>query len=446
MTSSSWWKKAYTLDLSAPLPPTDSTKDIARHPFFIGGLSRLIWRYTFLRLTRAGRWFAFITFVLVFNGATTLEIQAYIPALYAAALWAVAEGTVYLSRPKARLIVRHADRIGAGETLQIEAQARNVGRTIGYDWNLLPTKLPLELDAVQPQGTPLGTLRPDETRRARLGIFCPKRGEYTLKGYRIETDFPFGLMNAYTPVLEDAKLLVYPAYTPLRRVDVPVGQRHHPGGVALAAHRGDSMELLGNREYREGDRLRDIDWRATARMAGAPIVREWREEFFERVGVVLDTHVPAQLKGKTRTAREAAFERAVSMTAAIADYMAGREFLVDIFAAGPNLYHLTAGPGLSYRERILDILAAVEKSESNPLEIIEPQIQAFLDQLTTVVCVFIEYGEAQQAFVKNLRQSGAGVKVIVLPPDGAEEAEALRMERDTTVISAEVFAAGVEIL
>jgi uncharacterized protein (DUF58 family) len=313
----------------------------------------------------------------------------------------------------------------------------------GYDWNLLPTRLPLVLDAVEPQGTPLGTLKPDETRRVRFGIYCPKRGAYTLKGYRVETDFPFGLMNSYTPVWEDAKLLVYPAYRPLRRIDVPVGQRHQPGGVALASHLGDSLELLGNREYREGDRLRDIDWRATARMAGAPVVREWREEFFQRVGVVLDTHIPAELKGKARAAREAAFERAVSMSAAVADYMAGREYIVDIFAAGPNLYHLTAGPGLSYRERILDILAAVDKSEDDPLGVIEPQIQAFLDQLTTVLCVFMEYGEAQRAFVQNLRQSGAGVKVILLPPEGAAEPMA---DRELTVIPADIFAAGVEAL
>lgn len=444
INSVSWWKQAYTVDLSASASlPTDSTKDISQHPYFLGGLSRAIWRYWFLRLTRAGRFFAFVTFLLVFNGATTLEIQAYIPALYAAALWAVAEGTVYFSRPKFRLRTRHADRIGAGETLQIEAEVKNEGRATGYDWNFLPTKLPLILSAVSPQGTPIGTMTPGEMRRVRLGINFPKRGEFILKGYRVETDFPFGLMNSYTPQWEDARILVYPSYVKLRRIDVPVGQRHQPGGVALASHLGDSMELLGNREYREGDRLRDIDWRATARMAGAPIVREWREEFFQRVGVVLDTHIPANLRSKERTAREAAFERAVSMSAAIADYMAGREYIVDLFAAGPNLYHLTAGPGNSYREQILDILAAVNKSENEPLGIIEPQIQAYLDRLTTVICVFLEYGDVQRAFVQNFQQSGAGVKIIVTPPVGAPEFPA---DRDITVISAEIFATGVVFL
>ena len=53
---------------------------------------------------------------------------------------------------------------------------------------------------------------------------------------------------------------------------VPSGRRYQPGGIAMASKLGDSFEFIGNREYRDGDNLRDMDWRATARLS-RPIVR-----------------------------------------------------------------------------------------------------------------------------------------------------------------------------
>ncbi|HEX2973224.1 MAG TPA: DUF58 domain-containing protein, partial [Tepidisphaeraceae bacterium] len=172
-------------------------------------------------------------------------------------------------------------------------------------------------------------------------------------------------------------------------------------------------EFIGNREYREGDNVRDIDWRATARLC-KPIVREYRDEYYLRVAVVLDTHIP---KGAKASDREA-FEGAVSVAAAISDFMARQEYLVDLFAAGPNLYHLTAGRSLAYLDQILDILACVQENPAEPFEVIEPEIMENLSRITTVICVFLDWNPARRDFVERLRQQGAGVKVVIAR-DGA---------------------------
>ncbi|GAB4451746.1 MAG: hypothetical protein OHK0029_01490 [Armatimonadaceae bacterium] len=402
---------------SLALPSDLATKDLNRYPLFYGPISRLVWGFVMHRMTRAGRWLFFMSLALLLVGTISLEIQAYVPLVYVMALWTVAIALGVFSKPRARLSAHHADRIRAGEALSVEVRVTQTGRFTGHDYNIVPIRLPPEVDVVERNGVALGSLESGETRSVRVHLRCKKRGRFTLRGYRLETDFPLGLLNAYTNFKESRGLLVYPDYTPLNQLELPTGRRFHPGGIALVSKIGESYEYLGNREFREGDNIRDIDWRATARLGGEPIVREYREEFFQRIGVVLDTYVPGNLRRAERTQRRADFEEAVSVAAAVGDYIAAQEYIVDLFAAGPNLYHLTAGRSLAYLEQILDILACVEESREEPLETIAPEIQQYIERLTTVVCVFLQWDDTRQTFVENLRAGGAGVKVLLVSSD-----------------------------
>ena len=85
-------------------------------------------------------------------------------------------------------------------------------------------------------------------------------------------------------------------------MDLDVGKRYQPGGIALTSHIGESPEYIGNRDYRPGDSLRRIDPRAWARLA-TPIVREYSEEYYCRIALVLDTYVPTALHKRPRHAR-----------------------------------------------------------------------------------------------------------------------------------------------
>lgn len=59
-------------------------------------------------------------------------------------------------------------------------------------------------------------------------------------------------------------------------------------GMLLARTRGQGTEFDSLREYVDGDDVRSIDWRATARRADV-VVRTWRPERDRRVLMVLDT-------------------------------------------------------------------------------------------------------------------------------------------------------------
>jgi len=435
-------RKPQSLTLNTHFPPMRDftpTKDIRYHPLFRGLLFPWVWRVYTQRLTRVGHYFLAATLVFMAFGLLSLDQQWYVAFTYAFGLWAVAFAAMFRQRPQVRLRATHAGRVGAGETLPVEIALEALGRR-GVGWTVLPDRLPPAVDAVPPEGVGLPVLQPGEAAHVRLGLFCRQRGAYRLRGFRVETAYPLGLMVAQQVFPEDKSLLVYPQFAPLARLDVPSGRRYQPGEIALASHLGDSLEFVGNRDYREGDPIRSIDWRATARL-NRPVVREYREEYLLRAAVLLDTHAPPAAPGLPPPP---AFERAVSMAAAVSDFMARSEYLVDLFAAGPDLHRLTTGHGTAFLDDILDLLACVDASDAEDVEALEQALLEYLSQITLVICVLLDWDSVRQGFVERLRAQGAGVKVLVIrdrpctlpPPEG----------REVTMLTSAQVDAGVEAI
>lgn len=424
-------------------PSFSPCKDPAELPSLKTGTARFFWRIFTQHLTEAGRWFALPTGVFGVYGALSMMIQGYVVFCYLFALWMLAIIGMFIFRPRVRLTAIYAPRVCAGETMPVDIEVEQLGRLSQIELFALAHRLPFAVDAQPSDGVALPLLRRGQASRVRLGLKCNKRGIYKLRGFRVESGFPFGLLRSRRIFAQDTALIVYPRFQPLGRMQLPVGVRHHPGGVLLASTLGESFEYIGNREYRDGDNIRDIDWRATARL-DRPIVREYREEYFMRVAVVLDTHVPA----KSPPTLHDSFERAVSVTASVADYMARQDYLVDIFAAGPNLYHLTAGRSLAYLDQILDILAAVDENPQEPFAAIEPELMQSLAQITTVICVFMDWTESRRAFVRKLVALGCGVRVILVR-DGkctADPAADIDVVGLAPTVTKEMFDTGLESL
>ena len=63
------------------------------------------------------------------------------------------------------------------------------------------------------------------------------------------------------------------------------------------------------------------------------MVKEYQEEYFSRIALVLDTFVPRRPRRDERRS----FEAAISVLASIADHFSRTENVVDIFAAGPDV-------------------------------------------------------------------------------------------------------------
>ena len=407
-------RKLIALSLNMHLPPLSAftpTKDIRYHPLFQGLLFPWVWRVWTQRVTRAGHYFVAATLFFMAFSSVSLDQQFYVPFTYAVGLWTVALISMWRGRPRVSLTASHADRIRAGETLPVEIEVTAEGLR-GVGLSVLPDRLPPEVDAVSDMGTELPTLLLGEAARVRLGLACRRRGVYSLSGFRVETAFPLGLMVAQQVFTQPRTLRVFPNFTPLARMDTPRGRRYQPGGTTAAFGLGDSFEFIGSREYREGDPLRSIDWRATARLQ-RPVVREYREELLQRTAVILDSQAPAP-----PGLPPAAFESAVSLTAAVCDFMARADYVLGVFCAGPTLYPVTAGPGAAQLDDILDLLAEAQaetrQNVGSDWDALEQNLAEYLSQITLIVCVFQDWDKGRQGFVERLRDYGAGLKVVIV--------------------------------
>lgn len=81
---------------------------------------------------------------------------------------------------------------------------------------------------------------------------------------------------------------VYPNFAPLAKMaGLTVELASHTIGARLQRRRGEGTEFQELRDYRVGDSMRKIDWKATARM-GHFISREYREERNQQIVLLLD--------------------------------------------------------------------------------------------------------------------------------------------------------------
>jgi len=126
-------------------------------------------------------------------------------------------------------------------------------------------------------------------------IECDRRGEHTFGPAALRSGNPAGYRERYASMREKANLLVYPklfrlAYPPLAS-RVPLGEQR-----ARSELIGDPSRPVGVREYRAGDPIRHVDWRATARSTDL-LVRVFEPTAALRVAVFADTRVALSTVG-----------------------------------------------------------------------------------------------------------------------------------------------------
>lgn len=359
------------------------------------------------RLTLGGRllfWAAIVAGTLLLGELTTLLLTGFsfsVCGLCCAWLFG------WLYRPKLRFARQIVNYPSAGEVFSYRVVVENIGRRPARNVFVEERGLPPDLRPVG-ESEPIAFLPPGESAVVTLRLKCLRRGAYELSRMQGASSLPTGLVKSGRVVRQNDRLLVCPRIALVEALDLPAVRNYQPGGISVVSHVGESTEFFGTRDWRQGDRIRDIHWPSTAR-TGRLIAREFQEEYFIRLALVLDIQV--------KSARdESLLERAVSLTAGIASVLARKDYIVDIFAAGPQVYHLQAGRALAHFDNILEILACLESGDELNVQGLETVLIPEASRLSSVVFVMLDWEPSRAAVVRNLKRLGVAVRVISVRP------------------------------
>lgn len=142
---------------------------------------------------------------------------------------------------------------------------------------------------LQMEGLPLRLrLEPAESVELRYAITPLRRGlaEFGRVCCRVSSGWRLWEKNYYYAEPQQSK--IYPNYKPLFRSSfVGSEQLYADLGLQVRQRRGEGTDFHQLRDFRVGDSLRQVDWRATARFQ-KPISREYQEERDQQVVFLLD--------------------------------------------------------------------------------------------------------------------------------------------------------------
>ncbi|OPA98765.1 hypothetical protein BFW87_05190 [Pseudomonas fluorescens] len=131
-------------------------------------------------------------------------------------------------------------------------------------------------------------LRPGERSDMGYRLRPLRRGHFSFSRCEIHLPSPFGLWSARRFVHAPDATRVYPDFARLYGAQLlGVDNWLSQLGVRQRQRRGLGLEFHQLREFREGDSLRQIDWKATARQR-TPIAREYQDERDQQIVFMLD--------------------------------------------------------------------------------------------------------------------------------------------------------------
>lgn len=249
------------------------------------------------------------------------------------------------------------------------------------------------------------------TAEAMASVLPLRRGYVRFTGVRIAWPEPLGLVRSVVARTLPQSLLVLPARRMVPAVPFAGTRREQPGGVAQARTVGETGEFMSLRDWRQGDGLRRVHWRRSARV-GRLLVREHREEFLVRHALLLDTEPPAGQDPEI-------FEEAVRVAASYVEDLGEGEALVDLLLVGRKAYRFEGGRRLGEAAALLEVLACVAPAAAGSLADLSRLGQAHAGQASGFVCVLLAWDEARQGLVAGLLGQGRPVFAVVVAPAGA---------------------------
>ncbi|MCA0234296.1 MAG: DUF58 domain-containing protein [Bacteroidetes bacterium] len=131
-------------------------------------------------------------------------------------------------------------------------------------------------------------LAPNENQQLRYELRPTKRGEYSFGAVNVFVKSPLGLLKRRYQFSQDKMVAVYPSYLQMRQYELlAISNRLTDIGIKRQRRLGHSMEFEQIRPYVQGDDIRTVNWKATARR-NELMVNAFQDERSQAVYCLID--------------------------------------------------------------------------------------------------------------------------------------------------------------
>jgi uncharacterized protein (DUF58 family) len=140
------------------------------------------------------------------------------------------------------------------------------------------------------QNLPLSIeLQPHKTSSSEYALRPLERGPLLITPCHIEFSSPLGLWNIRYKTGQASNVKVFPDFVAIANYAILATENHASQmGIRKKQRRGEGMEFHQLREYRQGDSLRQLDWKATSRRQKL-IARDYQDERDQQIVLMVDS-------------------------------------------------------------------------------------------------------------------------------------------------------------
>jgi uncharacterized protein (DUF58 family) len=244
-------------------------------------------------------------------------------------------------------------RVPAGQTATVTLRLENVSR--------VPTGLLLAEDSVpyavgtRPRYV-LDKIERNGSRELTYSLRSDLRGKFEIGPLQLRAADSFGLVEMTRSLSGRTSFVVTPRVVPLARTVISRSWAGEGDGRARMASTAGEDDVIP-RAYRDGDELRRVHWRSTARY-GELMVRREEQRWRNKATVFLDNRSLAHLGSGAASS----FETAVSVAASLGVHVA-QQGLTGQFVTDGDV--IRSGP--FFEDRLLDSLAVLKLSRGRTL-------------------------------------------------------------------------------
>ena len=209
-------------------------------------------------------------------------------------------------------------------------------------------RLPRAVDVVDGSKAHALRLRADETRELHVGLRCARWGVFDLGRVDIRARDALRLVTWEARFEQTQRLKAYPSPLTIQRLLAPL-ETQALAGSEVARAKGEGVEYADIRDFVPGDRVRSINWRASARRQGL-VVNERHPERNTDVVLFVDSFTDVRGHGRS------VLEDAVRAASSLATRYLERRDRVGLVGFGGVLRWLQPGMGVTQRYRLIETM------------------------------------------------------------------------------------------